>query len=380
MKLPRHHLILLSVIIVLLFINYIIFQAYINKKFSSELTQDVYENGILLNNEDKDKILSISTTSLEVIGATTSKIDTIITKKDVTAVTSILHFGDAMFDRNVRKRMKSGVDPFSSLRMLNIMSDYEIRMLNLEGPIVEMDRSKCQQKAYNFQFASNTAQMLKIEGFTSVTIANNHIYDCYKTGIASTQKYLSEAEIDIIGNVSPEDNFKIINTKDGKKVVLVGIDTTINSYPTETFYTKIKKLKSENDTLLVSMHSGEEYLPRATQKQKDLAHSLIDAGADIVIGHHPHVVENMELYNGGVIFYSLGNFIFDQIGEKENEGMGVGLKVSSENIDVMLFPYNILNSVPTFLPMQEANNWCAKYFSVTPKIGSDGCYASIKRK
>jgi poly-gamma-glutamate synthesis protein (capsule biosynthesis protein) len=284
-----------------------------------------------------------------------------------------------MFDRNVRKRMKGGVDPFSSLRSLSIMNDYEIRMLNLEGPIVEMDRSKCQQKAYNFQFASNTAKMLKSEGFTAVTIANNHIYDCYKTGIASTQKYLNEASIDIVGNIKPENDYKIITTNDGFKIAIVGIDTTINSYPTDAFYTKIKELKKETGALLITMHSGEEYLPRATQKQQDLAHKLIDNGADVVIGHHPHVVENMEVYNGSVIFYSLGNFIFDQIGDKENEGVGVGLKISKENISMMLFPYNILNSAPTFMSMQNANDWCNKYYEDTPGLTSEGCTGKIIR-
>lgn len=379
MKMQRRHLILISIILVLMTINYIIFQAYIDKKFSSTFSQDIYDNGALINDEKKDEILNATNTPFQSATSSQAELNIKNIPKDKISVTSIIHFGDVMFDRNVRKRMASGVDPFSSLRALDIMSDYEIRMLNLEGPIVEMDRNKCQQKAYNFQFASNTAKILKREGFTAVNIANNHIYDCYKTGVESSQKILSESDIDIIGNISPENNYKIITTKNGQKVVLVGIDTTINPYPKESFFTTIKKLKSENDSMIVDMHAGEEYLIRANDKQKELAHKLVESGADVVIGHHPHVVENMELYKGGIIFYSLGNFIFDQIGEKENEGLGVGLRISKEDIDIMLFPYNILNSVPTFMGMKEANDWCAKYYSVTPKVAGDGCYASIKR-
>lgn len=380
MNIPRRHLILISIIIVLIAINYILFQKYIDNKFSKTFSFNIYNNGVLINEEKINEV--INATNTPSYSATSSNSETQIktTSKDKTSITSILHFGDAMFDRGVRKRMTQGVDLFSSLSSLGIMSDYEIRMLNLEGPIVEMDRSKCQQKIYNFQFATNTAKILKREGFNAVNIANNHIYDCYNTGIVSSQKYLSESNINIIGNIKPENNYKIITTNNGRKVVLVGVDITINTYPNESFFENLKKLKSENDSMIVDMHAGEEYLIRANDKQKELAHKLIDSGADAVIGHHPHVVENMELYNGGIIFYSLGNFIFDQEGEKENEGLGVGLKISSEDIDIMLFPYNIENSVPTFMGMQKANDWCARYFSVTPKVAGDGCSARIIRE
>lgn len=385
MKLSRRHLILLSIIGILVIINYVLYQSQTKTTLVDAYSDNIRVDGKTLPLEKIQAVLNeVSTTSSTTVNeqATTSLIiepSVMVRQKSSDSVVSILHFGDTMFDRNVRKRMNSGVDLFSSLRSLNIMSDYDIRMLNLEGPIVEMDRSKCQQKAYNFQFASNTAKMLKEEGFTSVTIANNHIYDCYRAGIDSTLKYLNISDIDIVGAPLKNDIYKIVTTKEGAKIALVGIDTTINPPPPSSFFSLIKKLKAENDFVLVSMHSGVEYAPRATLEQKNLAHSIIDAGADVVIGNHPHVVENMEVYNSGVIFYSLGNFIFDQIGDKENQGLGVGLSLSATNIEIMLLPYNIINSVPTFMSMENSNTWCQNYYGVTPFITPEGCFAAITR-
>jgi poly-gamma-glutamate synthesis protein (capsule biosynthesis protein) len=294
------------------------------------------------------------------------------------APVSLLHFGDAMFDRNVRARMEKGVDPFQSLRSVDIMRDYTIRMLNLEGPIVEMPREKCQQKAYNFQFSPDTTTLLSNEGFTLVTIGNNHIFDCYQTGLDSAVKYLKDAGIGIIGYPSIERSYASITTPEGTKVALIGIDTTIGIVSANKIAPLIKKLSAARDAVIVSVHWGTEYAPRANAEQKRLAHEWIDAGASLIIGHHPHVIENMEVYHGKVIFYSLGNFIFDQIGEKENQGMGVGVRLSKESADIMLFPYDIINSVPTFKSMQDANDWCTKYYGVMPYVTATGCATTVK--
>ncbi len=78
------------------------------------------------------------------------------------------------------------------------------------------------------------------------------------------------------------------------------------------------------DVVIVSMHSGIEYKPRPSQKQIDFAHAAIDAGATLVIGHHPHVVQPREMYRGREIYYSLGNFVFDQFQRERNPAWGDG--------------------------------------------------------
>ena len=101
---------------------------------------------------------------------------------------SVLNFGDVMFDRGVRNIIENrGRDPFEYIKKdLDLINKFEIIIVNLEGPIVEMDRNKCQQKAYNFQFASTTPELLKTIGIDMVNIANNHSHDCFSVGYESS--------------------------------------------------------------------------------------------------------------------------------------------------------------------------------------------------
>lgn len=371
MQLHAHHYILGTVILLLAALFFVVSTR--TQATSSSATQPI------ILDASHNPVSTLKSTTTTEMGVETNATTTAQKpqSRDFAPV-SLLHFGDTMFDRNVRARMAKGVDPFSSLRTLDIMRDYNIRMLNLEGPIVEMPREKCQQKAYNFQFPADTTTSLTNEGFTLVTVGNNHIFDCYQTGLDATANYLREAKIGMIGYPAIERSYETVVTENGTRVALVGIDTTIGVVPTSKITLLIKKLRETHDAVIVSVHWGVEYAPRNSIEQKQLAHEWIDAGADLIIGHHPHVIENMEVYHGKAIFYSLGNFIFDQIGEKENQGVGVGVRLTQGSADIMLFPYDIINSVPTFKSMQEANDWCTKYYGVMPYVTATGCATTVK--
>ncbi len=316
---------------------------------------------------------------VDVVVATSSPIPT-QQKTPITALhpasVSVLHFGDAMFDRGVRKRMEKGIDPFEGIRNINIMNDYDVRVLNLEGPIVSIDRSRCQQKAYNFQFPIETAALLNQEGFTHVTLANNHVYDCYSEGVSSTLRTLSEQGIQSFG--FPKEQIFTTTQIGDRTITFVGYDNTIGAIPFADVQRAIVDKRTTSDLIIASVHFGNEYEPIAHPAQVHIAHQLIDLGVDAVIGHHPHVVQNWELYKGKPIFYSLGNFIFDQIGEKENFGFGVGITFANNTIDLMLYPYTIINSIPTPLSMQDANAWCKQYYGSIPYVNVSGCLATIE--
>jgi poly-gamma-glutamate synthesis protein (capsule biosynthesis protein) len=95
----------------------------------------------------------------------------------------------------------------------------------------------------------------------------------------------------------------------------------------------ILNLKSNCDFITVSMHAGTEYTRTPNQKQIDFAHSAIDFGADLVIGHHPHWIQTIEKYKNKYIFYSLGNFIFDQMwSEETKEGLVLKIQISKHQI------------------------------------------------
>ena len=284
---------------------------------------------------------------------------------------NVLNFGDIMFDRGVRNIIeKRGRDPFEYIKKdLEIIRKYDIVLANLEGPIIEMDRALCQQKIYNFQFSSNTPERLKSVGINIVNIANNHANDCLNVGYISTKKYLDEAKIPYIGDKNLTTSFVIKEIK-GKKIAFIGIDETVEPITIKNFYPLVKKLRSENDYVVVDIHWGTEYLLTANYTQKNIAHNLIDNGADVIFGHHPHVIEPVEMYKGKAIFYSLGNFVFDQTGFEETRGFGVGIEFGSNKNIITLFPYKIRAFAPDFLKGDEKKIFCDSYLN---EILHDGC-------
>lgn len=273
----------------------------------------------------------------------------------------LINTGDMMFDRAVRARMAKGIDPFAHMDDIKseIQDDFglpiDVTIANLEGPIT--DAAVCQKKAYSFKFASTTGDMLRENGIDIVSLSNNHSFDCFAQGVVDTRKNLTTARVGFMGGGGDINNSVYIKTIKGKSFAFVGIDETVRPIPIEDFYPFIQNLAAQHDAVIVNIHWGVEYQKQPTSSQKSIGHKLIDSGAIAVIGHHPHVTEPFELYNGGVIYYSLGNFIFDQVGVEENKGgvaaihfdIGKGSGANAKTIsisDAKMLPVQIVNSVP----------------------------------
>jgi poly-gamma-glutamate synthesis protein (capsule biosynthesis protein) len=110
----------------------------------------------------------------------------------------------------------------------------------------------------------------------------------------------------------------------------------------------IGKLKNEVDVIVVSLHWGEEYKRSPTSAQIQIAHQLIDAGADLILGHHPHVVQKIEEYKGGVIVYSLGNFVFDQHRPETKKSIIFKAKLSKKGVtEFSTLPIQIVGFQPS---------------------------------
>ncbi len=274
----------------------------------------------------------------------------------------ILSFGDVMFDRGVRNIIENrDRDPFEYIKKdLNIFGEYNVFVVNLEGPITNMRRSDCQQKAYNFQFSPDTINRLESIGVNMVNLANNHTYDCYRKGLDDTKKYLASSSIEYIGDSNLERSY-LVKEISGKKVAFLGIDETIQVIPLSRFYPLIQKLKSENDLVVLHIHWGREYELKNDLNQRNIAYKLIDSGADIIFGHHPHVVQNMEVYKGKAIFYSLGNFVFDQNFGDTTVGLGVKVDFRKTETVFELFPFNMKAFAPDLMKEEERNDFCQKF-------------------
>ncbi len=283
---------------------------------------------------------------------------------------SVINFGDIMLDRGIRNIIeKSKRDPFVNIKKdKSVLHKYDFVVANLEGPIVEMDRSSCQQKLYSFQFSEDSADKLKNVGINILNLANNHSYDCYSEGLKNTRDHLNRVGISYIGGNTPESSY-VVKEIDGKKIVLIGIDVTLETIPMAKFYTLIKDLKSKNDYIVVNIHWGKEYSKVQTGSQVEIAHKLSDSGADVIFGHHPHVVEPVEIYNSSVIFYSLGNFVFDQDFGDTKIGLGAGVEFEKKKMRVTLYPFNIVRFTPEFMKGDELYSFCNTYLNELESIG-----------
>ncbi len=273
---------------------------------------------------------------------------------------SVIVLGDIMLSRGVAQKIKTKDIDYPFLKMKDFLKQGDIVFGNLEAPITPGREIK----TYEMVFRANPGieQALKDAGITTLGLANNHIMNFGAKGLTDTLKYLSGAGLGFVGAGN--------NTSEAQKPVIIlshGLTFAFLAFNEATFtplnyeaqakrpgvaFMKIpamvkavKEAKQKANFVIVSMHAGKEYTALATQFQKTFAHAAIDAGAEVVVGTHPHVVQNMEQYKGKYIFYSLGNFIFEQMWSKATrQGLVVKLMFSQEGVkDVEFLPVVIEN-------------------------------------
>ena len=180
---------------------------------------------------------------------------------------------------------------------------------------------------YSFEADPQSVEGLLYSGFDVLSVANNHIWDYGAEAFGDTLKILKDNGISYIGGGSSYDEAHqpVVREIKGTKIAYLGYTNllpqslgTKSSKPAVAFPDEdqiildVQKAKTLANIVIVSFHWGDEYETHHNSFQENLAHTAIDAGADLIVGHHPHVVQEVEKYNGGYIAYSLGNFVFDQ--------------------------------------------------------------------
>jgi poly-gamma-glutamate synthesis protein (capsule biosynthesis protein) len=250
-----------------------------------------------------------------------------------------LFFGDLMLDRNVGTKIERyGLDSLlHKLNDDNFTDDYDFVMANLEGAVTNGANHYLPHNLYDFAFSPEIISELKNYNFNTFTLANNHLSDQGQKGIKETYDNLSSlgynymgcqdafisdtSDFPVVDDNNLDKESKIIDSsncsaviieKENKKIGFLSFSIVYSAIDEDSILNKVEKLKERTDLVIVSPHWGVEYEAQARNSQVILAHRMVDAGADMVIGHHPHVIQNYEVYNGKPIFYSLGNFIFDQ--------------------------------------------------------------------
>jgi poly-gamma-glutamate synthesis protein (capsule biosynthesis protein) len=269
-------------------------------------------------------------------------------KKDI----RILLAGDLMFDRGIRYfAKKNGSNEFIFNKIYPILANNDLVVANLEGPITDNNSISSgtapgSEKNYTFTFDKSVAQTLYAENIKLVNLGNNHILNFAKAGLYSTEKYLKEAGVDFFGG--PDSNRTIIKKIEDFKIGFVGYNEFFGSAQLDEAQTiaEIQNLKDKTDFIIVMPHWGIEYTAEPTEVIREMAHQFINAGADLIIGSHPHVIQSIEEYNGKKIYYSLGNFVFDQyFSEAVRNGLGVQVIINTETKTLELKEINFyLNS------------------------------------
>ena len=198
----------------------------------------------------------------------------------------------------------------------NILSKDDLTLANLEGTLTESsekpDKSAQGNQAFFFKGNPYYTEILKDGSIEAVNLANNHSMDYYTKGYVDTLAALDHAGISSFG----DDKITIYETK-GVKIGLIGVNTlgpleegvNLDNLKVD-LANQIKTLKEKTSLVIVSFHWGTESTSTVTQGQRDLGRYAVDLGADLVLGHHPHVLQLYEIYQGKCIVYSLGNFVF----------------------------------------------------------------------
>ena len=186
-----------------------------------------------------------------------------------------------------------------------------------------------------------------------VTLANNHSYDMGSQGVIDTKVHLEASDIAFMGEQFEVNSSSLhVETIRELDIAFVAINDTHPNTDIETALELIHTAETIVDTTVVTIHWGSEYQPISNLHQQSLAHQFIDAGADAVIGHHPHVVQEIEVYQDRPIFYSLGNFLFDQYFSKETqEGLAIGLVLGkNKTMGAYIFPLSMERSQVEYMP------------------------------
>lgn len=245
-----------------------------------------------------------------------------------TTTKPLLFTGDIMLGRYVETLAKNEGDDLRSFQNVRDFLKQHVTIANLEGPIPEKHMPTL-VKGMSFSFASGTPRALKEGGVTAVSLANNHMFDRGETGYEETKRALDAEGVAHFGGYAPTGDY-FETDMGGTKAIVFGF-TVISSLWDEEKALQVAQTLTENKAeayFIAFMHWGDEYVTQ-NRYQREFAHKLIDLGVDAIIGAHPHVVQGVEIYNGKPIFYSLGNFIFDQYWRKDLEN-GLLVKVVSE--------------------------------------------------
>lgn len=256
--------------------------------------------------------------------------------------------GDLMFDRNVWHRYKDiGLTRIFDNLDSSIFKNPDISFANLEGPIsAKPINDDFASGSMNFNFPPETVNTLKFLGLNTVSLANNHTMNAGGNGFLNTKNVLSAANINYVGNQNNFDDSSTLRLETDIPVSIIAVDILATA-DNSKIVAQIKSEVAYGQEVIIVPHWGVEYEGKHNKAQENLAKSWIDAGALMIVGGHPHVVQDAQIYKNRPIIYSLGNFVFDQFFSKETQqGLILTGTIEKNSLTVTFLPFTSTNVKP----------------------------------
>lgn len=258
--------------------------------------------------------------------------------------------GDMMFARSIHERFNPKFNDAFAQFGERVFWGTDAAVINLEGSITTKPLAdKAQVNSFDFEFSPKIVSTLSWLHINGASSANNHADNAGPEGVSTTKALLKAAKIQSFGAATDRGVSDIAYFQgQGLTLAVIGINLTFPGQEPEILLPIITKLQQDSSLrILIMPHWGTEYAAKHNQWQASAARAWIDAGADLVIGAHPHVVQDTELYQGVPIFYSLGNFLFDQAFSPEvQRGLLVSGKFTASGLSFFALPTQSIKYQP----------------------------------
>lgn len=241
---------------------------------------------------------------------------------------TITFTGDLSLNGHYGQMAEMKQDPF--IEVSSIFANADLNVVNLEA-VCESPLLEKHSKGTKLSIRSESLEFLSTIRTGLVTLANNHVYDNLQSGFETTIKHLKDADIKYVGAspINEQNNDFVVDT--GSKTLAIlnyvhedthpGVDANdaikLNIYDRDKILSEIRKQKVLHDIVILVLHWGQDNSRYPAPWQRKDAKSFVNAGADIIIGHHSHVLQGFEKFGDSLVFYSLGNFSFSPMREGE---------------------------------------------------------------
>jgi hypothetical protein len=264
--------------------------------------------------QGRDDATSLSPDGVDLLAVQSATQPAAVLPKNV----DIIFVGDVMLDRHIRLNARKNSKDYIFSEISPLLQSADLVVANLEGPIttfnsVSEGSAVGSPNNFLFTFEPEWVKTLVNNKILLVNLGNNHIWNFGAEGVKQTKQHLDEGGIQYFGALSAQEEKGrwLMVELGGMQVAFVSYNEFING-GVQAALQDIKDARATAELVVLYTHWGAEYQTTANQTIQNLAYQFVDAGADVIIGSHPHVVQQKEIYQGKTIYYSLGNFIFDQ--------------------------------------------------------------------